>query len=407
MSYYDRWHYSAVIIMKDIDTISDANNLITAFKAAQKGTIWKESVQKYEIDLLTNIRKSQLEIQNGTYKPKDMVEFEIHERGHTRDIKSHHISDRVIQHSWNDNILIPRITPKLIYDNGASQKGKGLSHSRKRFENAIHNAYREYGPSAYIMLIDFSKYFDNILHRELLRQFSTVLDDTGLEFARKVIEEFEIDVSYMTDEEFALAEDALFNSLEYKKDVTESMRTGEKRLRKSVGIGNQTSQIAGVFYPHRIDNYCKIVKCVKYYGRYMDDTYIISNSKDELVELYGDIKAQCVDIGIHINEKKTTIRKITEPVTYLKINYKVLPSGRLIRKVHNSVFRREYRRIKKFKRLSDKGDMSLEDAIQCFKSWKGTFKKYDSGYKMLRIERYFRSTFKITNNTLTHPHHAR
>lgn len=44
-------------------------------------------------------------------------------------------------------------------------------------------------------------------------------------------------------------------------------------MRKSVGIGSQISQISGVYYPTRIDNYCKIVKGMKYYGRYMDKLF--------------------------------------------------------------------------------------------------------------------------------------
>ena len=39
-----------------------------------------------------------------------------------------------------------------------------------------------------------------------------------------------------------------------------------------------------------IDNYCKIVKCMKYYGRYMDDIYIIHEDKEYLKGLLNDIQ---------------------------------------------------------------------------------------------------------------------
>ena len=51
---------------------------------------------------------------------------------------------------------------------------------------------------------------------------------------------------------------------------------------RGLGIGSQVSQICGLFYPSRIDNYCKIVKSLKYYGRYMDDIYIIHPDKKYL-----------------------------------------------------------------------------------------------------------------------------
>ena len=49
----------------------------------------------------------------------------------------------------------------LIYDNGASLKDKGLDFARRRFEIHLRNAYKEYGGKAYILLMDFTKYYDN------------------------------------------------------------------------------------------------------------------------------------------------------------------------------------------------------------------------------------------------------
>lgn len=64
-------------------------------------------------------------------------------------------------------------------------------------------------------------------------------------------------------------------------------------MHKSLGIGSQISQISGIYYPSKMDNYCKIVKGIKFYGRYMDDTYIIGNSKEELKSLLDDIDKIC------------------------------------------------------------------------------------------------------------------
>ncbi len=74
---------------------------------------------------------------------------------------------------------------------------------------------------------------------------------------------------------------------------------------KSVGIGSEISQISGLLYPSRIDNYCKIVKGLKYYGRYMDDTYVIHESKEYLKQLLREITEICNEYGIFINNKKT------------------------------------------------------------------------------------------------------
>lgn len=374
----------------DIDIVCNPNNLYNAFYKSRASVYWKESVQRYEMNLLLNILKTQESVLDRTYKPKKLSEFELHERGRVRQIKAHHISDRVLQRSLNDNVLVPRVRKKLIYDNGASLVGKGVGFARKRFELHLRKAYKKH-TGCYIILLDFSKYFDNIRHDIMLNLLKDFVDDSVLKFLEKVFKEFEIDVSYMTDEEFDNCLNVLFNATEYSH--LNSEKCGERFMKKSLGIGNHTSQICGVLYPNRLDNFIKIVKGIKYYGRYMDDTYIMVESKEKALELYEEIKIICKDLGIFLNEKKTRIRKLTNWNTFLKVNYKILESGRLIRKIANSNIRRWRRKIKTYRKLLDKGIMTFEGVLNSFKSTYGTYKKYDSGYKLLRVKNYFKELF--------------
>lgn len=380
----------------NLSLIYDANNLIEAFNKSKQGVAWKESVQGYEIHLLRNVRDTQFTLMNDSYKSKPMVEFDLKERGHTRHIKAQHIFDRVIQRSLNDNMLLPRIRPKLIYDNGASLKDKGLDFARKRFEIHLKKAYNKYGENGVILFSDFTKFFDNILHDKVLAMFKPYLSNKEYKFVAERFNDFAIDISYLSDKEAAVFMKKVFNNLDYCH-IPENLKTGKRFARKSVGIGNQISQVAGVLYPHRIDNYCKIVRGLKYYGRYMDDTYIILDNKEELKEIFREIKAICSEYGIFVNEKKTHIYKLSHWLTWLKINYKVIKRGRrvkIIKKVHNETIRRERRRLKRFQRLYKNGRMSLEDIKQCYKSWRGTYQKYDSGVKLHRLNKYFYQLFK-------------
>lgn len=382
----------------NLESIADSNHLFLSANKCIKGVDWKGSVQKYEMNILNNIRDTQKSIRNKTYKQKPFAEFKLNERGHMRDIKSHHISDRVVQRSLNDNILIPTITPYLIYDNGASQINKGLSFSRKRFEIDLREAYQEYGNSGLILFIDFSKYFDNIQHNIILNYLSQFLNKDEFEFVCELFKEFEVDVSYMTDEEFASCMQTIFNSLEYS-EIDNSLKNGKKFMPKSVGIGSQLSQITGIYYPHELDNYCKIVRGIKHYGRYMDDVYIILNNKDELMDIYNNINIICRKLGIFINHKKSRIQHITnEWLMYLKIIYRITETGGLIRKVHSSSFRRERRRLNKFHNLYINKRMILIDIINCYKCWVGTYRKYDSGYEMLKLDNYFKQLFNLDDN---------
>ena len=202
--------------MNNLEKLSDPNNLLEAFKRASDGSSWKCSVQKYEINLLKNIRKTQLDLLSGNYKQGDFLEFELNERGHNRRIKALGIADRVVQRSLCDNVLIPALEKHLIYDNGASRKEKGVDFCRRRLDTHLRKYYRLYGNEGYFLHVDFRKFFDNIRHDELLKAFQNKLgDETIMVVIEEMVRSFKIDISY-TDEDLM---NTIFNSMEYAGDL--------------------------------------------------------------------------------------------------------------------------------------------------------------------------------------------
>lgn len=380
--------------MKDMESVYDANALLDAFRQAKKGTAWKESVQRYEMNLLRNINHTQKELANGTYEQKDFYEFSLSERGKTRHIKSMHISDRVVQRSVCDNVLIPELQRYLIYDNGASMEGKGIHFARKRLSTHLHRYYRKHKSNeGYILLIDFSKFFDNINHEPLIEAMRNKIGDTEtMSFVEKLIDTFKIDVSYMTDEEYKESLNTLYNALEYAK-IDEEELTGQKFMKKSVGIGSQISQISGVFYPTRIDNYCKIVKGMKYYGRYMDDIYIIHEDKEYLKQLLKEIEQICDELGLFINEKKTQIIKLSKGFTFLKIKYSLTDTGKVVQRVSRDSVTRMRRKLKKLRIKLDQGEIGFEDVRCAYNSWRGSVAHYDSYTTLKNMDKLFDELF--------------
>lgn len=393
----ENWNYADYVYTPGkYDSINNPNKLHESFIGCKHNVGWKASVQRYELSELSNIVRIIDSMEDETYEMADPYEFEINERGHKRHIKALTILDRVIQRSFNDNVLTPAVVPHLIYDNGASQKGKGVSFSRNRFKYHLQSAYYEFGYNGWILFIDFSKYFDNILHDRMLEQFKPFMTEAEYAFLENTFHSFDVDVTgYLSDEEFMTYKDDLFNMLEYANNVDKSLLTGEKMMEKSVGIGNQTSQASGIYYAHSIDNYCKIVKGIKYYGRYMDDTYIIARTKEELYQILHEIEAICEPLGIHINMKKTRIQPLYTDMSYLKITYKILKTGRILEIVPKKIFKRELNMLKKFKRLYEAGKMPIVDIIQCFLSWEGSYKKFDSKFDVHNMNKIFRMMFNI------------
>lgn len=328
------------------DRLTDLNNLYNSFMNCKKGVDWKESVQRYESNLLPNINTLRKALLDGTYRQKAFFEFDINERGKKRHIKSMHISDRVLQRALCDYVLNPVLFKTLIYDNGASVKGKGIEFSRKRLKVHLQRYYRKHGNKGWVLKIDFSKYFDSIPHDILKQKIrEKIKDEKVIKLTEYLIDTFEGDCG--------------------------------------VGIGSQLSQTAGIFYPTELDNFCKIVKGCKYYGRYMDDTYIIHEDKKFLQELYKEYQVISQNLGIKINSQKTQIMKLEKGFIFLQMRYLLTKTGKVVIIPVNKAVVRQRRKLKKLFILLHKHRITKEQIEEQYKSWRGNIMKYDA-YKSVR-----------------------
>lgn len=363
------------------EIVCDANNLYRAYKISVKSSKWKETTQKFMMNFLRYIFEIQDDIVNRTLQNGTMQEFTLHERGRIRPITSIQIRDRIVRHVLCDDILLPEVKKHIIYDNCASIKGRGISQQRKRFEIHLHKYYEQYGNDGWILFGDFSKFYDNIIHeiakQELLKLFD---DDEFINWLLTLIfESFKIDVSYMTDEEYASCMTDTFNKLEYRKIPKEQL-TGEKWMEKSVNIGDQLSQVIGIYYPYRIDNYVKYVRSQKFYGRYSDDWYIMSPSKEELNDLLKHICEIAKEYGIHINMKKTRIVKISGTYKFLQIKYTLTDNGKVIKRINPNRVTTMRRKLKKLAVKVVNGEVDYENVENTFRGWMGAH------YKLLSKE---------------------
>ena len=376
------------------NTVSDMNVLYDAFKASMKGSAWKEEPQRFEIDFLSEITRLHHELENRTYKTSPRKGFTLNERGKIRYIHGSRIRDRVVRHALCDEELEEALKPYLIHNNGASQKGKGISFSRKMFERDLHNYWLENRTNdGYVGFIDLSKFYDNIQHKKIKELVNPKISEFSQWLLCEILSTFEIDVSYMDDEEFSYCVEKKFNSVEYYSKISDEQRTGEKFMQKSVDIGDQVSQDIGVFFPTRLDNYAKIVRSCKRYGRYMDDIYIIGKSKEYVESVIAGMKAEAEKLGLFINEKKTRVVKLSGTYLYLQVKYSLTDTGKVIRRINPKSITRERRKIKAYKRLLEKGEMLYEDIEQAVKSWIGSFYRLMSKKQINNMKTLYKTLF--------------
>ena len=189
----------------------DANNIYDAGTKAMQSSKFKHSTQLFEMNHLLTTAHIRQDFITGNYKPDPGNKFPINERGHPRYITSNTMVDKTVNHLLCDEVLTPSISKYLIYDNGASQKGKGVAFHRRRFEARLHQYFMQNGTSeGYILLVDFSGYYANIPHDKCLEVLQTFLereveDPETLAITEMLLplifKTFEQDVSRFTDKE--------------------------------------------------------------------------------------------------------------------------------------------------------------------------------------------------------------
>ena len=147
---------------EDVFSISNLNN---SFYSCRQNTNWKASVQSFGTNLPVEIGNLNRELMDGTWKSAGFRHFIIKERGKQREIRSVTIGERVVQKCFCDNYLVDLLSSNLIYDNGASLKGKGTKFALLRLEKHLKDFYFRNGSNnGYVVVYDFSSYFANIDH---------------------------------------------------------------------------------------------------------------------------------------------------------------------------------------------------------------------------------------------------
>lgn len=339
------------------ERLLDLNNLHNAFLDCKKSVGWKSSVQKYEANELLNISRLRKTLLEHSYRQKPFFEFDINERGKERHIKSLHISDRVLQRALCDLVLTPAVKPCLVYDNGASVKGKGIGFTRRRLKAHLRGFYLRHGNNGYVLTVDFSKYFDSIRHDRLVEMLGKRIDDC---------------------EAMALVKYLVGT---FGKDG------------KGVGIGSQISQVAGILYPTEIDSYCKVVRQCRYYGRYMDDTYIIHTDKEFLKSVLCGIRGICTRLGITVNEKKTQIQRLSDGFTFLKMRYLFSRTGKIAVIPCRKTITRERRKLKRLKERLGQGLITAGEIRGQYRSWRGNITRFNAYRSVRSMDALYKSLF--------------
>ena len=349
---HKRRYYS---VCDDFDTVFSYDHLYQSYKKCRRNVAWKSSTQRYISQAPLNVFNTYCKLKNGTFKSAGFYEFDLMERGKKRHIRSVNIDERVVQRCLCDYSLVPVLKRTFIYDNGSSLENKGYSFAIKRLSQHLREHYRRHGTEGYILLFDFSKFFDRVSHKLI----------------KKIL------ANEYTDER-------LLSILHYFVDAFGDV---------GLGLGSQISQTLALASANRLDHFVKEICHIRGYGRYMDDGYLIHHSKEYLHHCLSMIKTICNKLEITLNVKKTQIVKLSHGFTWLKVRFFLLESGRVVRKVYRGSVIRMRRKLKSFHRLVQEEKMSQDDIYTSWQSWRSYANRFDAHRTIESLGRLYNQLF--------------
>lgn len=316
-----------------LEAVADLNSLCKASKQAAGGVMWKSSTQRYMKDYLRNAVKSRNDLLEGRDICRGFIRFDLWERGKLHHISAVHFPERVIQKSLSQNALVPAIVPTLITANSANIKGRGTDYALKLLKRHLADHWRRHRREGYILLGDFSDYFARIAHEPVKRQVADALLDPRV--------------------------------------VALEHRLIDAQGEVGLGLGSEPNQICAVAHPNRIDHYVTEMLRPEAYGRYMDDFYLIHESKEYLQVCLLLIGRKCAELGIELNPRKT----------------------RVVKPCRDSITR-ERRKLKKMARMVADGVMTPEQVERSYQSWRGGMKRLDAHRSVLAMDALYHSLFE-------------
>ncbi len=318
------------------------SKLLEAEHRCHRRVGFKNSVSRFDLNLLTKIFELREELINESYKLRKGDTFEIYEPKH-RIITTTRFRDRIPQASFVVNYMYPRIVSHHTAANCACVKNKGVDYARNMFKEYIRNS--DYN-TEYCVVSDFKSYFASINHKILFDELSKFFDERW--------------------------------SFQYFKQVINS-----NNQELGIDLGNEVNQITASSFFNTLDHIFENER----YIRYMDDIRFIG-SKAECKLALEIIEEEASRLGISLSKNKTYIQKISKPIKFLGFSYLLHPTQRITTKRLKTKLTREKRKLRRMKKLN----VPMERIQVHYDTVRSVMKK-GTRSSMIKLDTYFNNLF--------------
>lgn len=374
-------------------------DIFRAYYDARKNKRNTKQQIAFEMDLEHNLVELYEQIRDRKYQPSPGVCF-IVDRPVKREIFASHFRDRVVHHLLF-NYLAPLFEARMIFDSYSCRKGKGTSEGISRIEHHIRSCTQNYTYSAYILGLDLKGYFMSIPKKRLYEVISRTLvrcrgrpSPDGTHWSKLLDMEL---IDFLL-RQIIFRDVTKDCEIRGSKSDWEGLPPSKSLLKAAPGIGlpigDLTSQLFSNIYLSLLDDYVKRVLRCKYYGRYVDDFYIVHESRCYLKEVIPWLqKFLKEELMLELHPDKIWLQHYTRGVKFLGAYIKphrIYPSKRTV-----VLFREAIRKLEQECRITDPCPKRLEEMLAVINSYcghLGQFKAYkilDKQFRKSPLKKFF------------------
>ncbi|MBQ3309240.1 hypothetical protein IJG78_01025 [Candidatus Saccharibacteria bacterium] len=317
--------------------------LFLAYLDARKGKRKTEDEKKFEENAVENLLRLRDDILERKYEPSAGIAFTVHDPV-LREIFAAPFRDRVVHH-FIYNMVAEWWDKRLIYDSYSCRVGKGVLKGIQRLRKQENSAIREFKEPVYIVKMDIQGYFMSLPRKNLYEQ---AVEGLKQQFGNSRVEtnghekwprEYYV-IKYLWRK---IIFDDPTKGVKKRGNPKEwlVMPTSKSLFCQPEGIGivigNLSSQLLSNIYLDALDRYIKFTLGYKYYGRYVDDFFILV-PKSKLEMAMRDVEVIRVflsGLGLKLHPKKLYVQNINRGTTFLGTRVypnRILPGPRIVKR---------------------------------------------------------------------------
>lgn len=307
--------------------IFDYPTLRLGWQDERKGKRNVPNQQRYLYNLEENLYRLCYRLQTGKFEPTTLrIKQIFYPKRRQAQVPSQ--EDKIVQHVICDTYAYFPLVAPLVDGASANTRGRGTDYALKRLQQDYRTFWVKHHRPPFIVKGDIHSFFASIPHERVMELIYRHLPDTDVQ-----------------------------NVMRKYVDLTE----------RGLPLGLQQSQLLANLYLSEMDHKLTEQLGAEFYGRHMDDFYILCESKEIAETLLTWCKNYVENIGLELNPKTAIFYRSFD---YLGFHIIMSDTGKIVVRVAKGKIKSKRRHLRKLVSQLATGEITPQRMEKAYFGWR-------------------------------------